>query len=326
MTYGNLLLILGSACMHVIVHVGLKKASDRTSFVWWMLVWAMVLFSPILVIFGRPLSPAAIGIMLLSSVFEAAYFLAIAKAYRGADLSVIYPLARGTAPALLLIWSALILREPISAGGIAGVITIAAGLYVINLPRLGAWREPLRSLRQNGPRWALLAGLSTSLYTAIDKVGITFVPPLLYTYIALGITILWVTPFTLREVGWSGLLDGLHAKRAQSGALIGLPVDDTAIGVVPCVELPFLVVNLGQLLEAVSPVMAEEPVMGAEERIERRGGYHYPASPGELLIGYPGEKRPVVGRVLYDIEQQYQVVRPASGREAVVVSYRAARL
>ena len=213
MTYGNLLLILGSACMHVIVHVGLKKASDRTAFVWWMLVWAMVLFSPILVVFGGPLSPAAIGIMLLSSVFEAAYFLAIARAYRGADLSVIYPLARGTAPALLLIWSALILREPISAGGVAGVITIAAGLYVINLPRLGAWREPLRSLRQNGPRWALLAGLSTSLYTAIDKVGITFVPPLLYTYVALGITTLWVTPFTLREVGWSGLLRELRASR-----------------------------------------------------------------------------------------------------------------
>ncbi len=213
MSLANLLLILGSACMHVIVHVGLKKARDRTSFVWWMLLWAMVLFSPILFIFGRPLPLLAVGIMLLSSVFEAAYFLAIAKAYRGADLSVVYPLARGTAPALLLIWSALVLREPISSGGIAGVITIAAGLYVINLPRLGAWREPLRSLRQTGPRWALLAGLSTSLYTAIDKVGISMVPPLLYTYVVLGITTLWVTPFTLREVGWSGLRQELRASR-----------------------------------------------------------------------------------------------------------------
>jgi drug/metabolite transporter (DMT)-like permease len=209
----NLLLILGSACMHVIVHIGLKKARDRTSFVWWMLVWSMVLFSPILFLFDHPLPLLAVGIMLLSSVFEAAYFLAIAKAYRGADLSVVYPLARGTAPALLLVWSALILREAITGGGIAGVIAIAAGLYVINLPRLGAWREPLRSLRQTGPRWALLAGLSTSLYTAIDKVGISLVPPLLYTYIALGITVVWVTPFTLREVGWRGLRQELRASR-----------------------------------------------------------------------------------------------------------------
>jgi drug/metabolite transporter (DMT)-like permease len=213
MSLTNLLLILGSACMHVVVHVGLKKAHDRASFVWWMLVWAMVLFAPILVIFGQPIPLLALGVMVFSSIFEAAYFLAIAKAYRGADLSVVYPLARGTAPALLLVWSTLILREPISAGGVAGVITIAIGLYLINLPRLGAWIEPLRSLQQAGPRWALLAGFSTSVYTAVDKVGITMVAPLLYTYIALGITVLWVTPFTLREVGIGGLRRELRASR-----------------------------------------------------------------------------------------------------------------
>ncbi len=209
----SVLLILVSACLHVVVHINLKRARDRASFVWWMLLWAMVLFSPILVIFWQPVSTLALGVMALSAVFEASYFLAIAKAYRGADLSVVYPLARGTAPALLLVWSTLVLRERITPGGIAGVATIAAGLYLINLPRLGAWREPLRALRQAGPRWALLAGLSTSLYTAIDKVGITLLTPLLYTYIALGITTLWVTPFTVHEVGWAGL----RAELRESG-------------------------------------------------------------------------------------------------------------
>ncbi len=206
----SVLLILASACLHVVVHIHLKSARDRASFVWWMLLWALVLFSPILVLFRQPISALALGVMALSAVFEASYFLAIAKAYRGADLSVVYPLARGTAPALLLLWSRLVLREPITLGGIVGVATIAAGLYLINLTRLGAWREPLRALRQVGPRWALLAGLSTSLYTAIDKVGITLVTPLLYTYIALGITTLWVTPFTLREVGLAGLVAELR--------------------------------------------------------------------------------------------------------------------
>jgi len=206
----SVLLILASACLHVVVHIHLKSPRDRASSVWWMLLWALVLFSPILVLFRQPISALAVGVMALSAVFEASYFLAIAKAYRGADLSVVYPLARGTAPALLLLWSRLVLREPITLGGIVGVATIAAGLYLINLTRLGAWREPLRALRQAGPRWALLAGLSTSLYTAIDKVGITLVTPLLYTYIALGITTLWVTPFTLREVGLSGLVAELR--------------------------------------------------------------------------------------------------------------------
>lgn len=206
----SLLLILASACLHVVIHIHLKRARDRASFVWWMLLWALVFYSPILVLLRRPISTLALGVMALSAVFEASYFLAIARAYRGADLSVVYPLARGTAPALLLLWSTLLLRERVTLGGMIGVATIAAGLYLINLPKFGAWREPVRALRQAGPRWALLAGLSTSLYTAIDKVGITLVAPFLYTYIALGITMLWVTPFTLHEVGLAGLLAELR--------------------------------------------------------------------------------------------------------------------
>lgn len=213
MSLANVLLILGSACMHVVVHINLKRARDRAAFVWWVLLFAMVIFSPIVVIFWQPISLLALGVMALSAVFEASYFLAIAQAYQGADLSVVYPLARGTAPALLLVWSALVLREPITPGGIAGVVTIVAGLYLVNLPRLGAWGEPIQALRQVGPRWALLAGLSTSLYTAIDKVGVSLVTPFLYTYVALGITTILVTPVTLRQVGWRGLREELHSAR-----------------------------------------------------------------------------------------------------------------
>jgi drug/metabolite transporter (DMT)-like permease len=213
MTLTSLLLLLGSACLHVVVHVALKKAQDRAAFVWWTLLWASVLYVPIFVFLWQPIPPLGLGLVLLSSVFEAIYFISIAKAYRGSDLSIVYPLARGTAPALLLIWSAAILREPLQPGGAVGIVLIAAGLYLVNLPRLGAWGEPLRALSRPGPRWALLAGLGTSIYTAVDKVGIGYVPPLLYTYIAVCITTLWVTPITLREVGWGGLRRELNSSR-----------------------------------------------------------------------------------------------------------------
>jgi drug/metabolite transporter (DMT)-like permease len=55
--------------------------------------------------------------------------------------------------------------------------------------------------------------LSTSIYTAVDKVGIRFAPPLLYVYLAVCITILWVTPITWREVGWQGLKRELRSSR-----------------------------------------------------------------------------------------------------------------
>jgi drug/metabolite transporter (DMT)-like permease len=218
MTPGNLLLLLASAGLHVITHIALKRSRDRTAFVAWMLLGAVVLFSPIVIFGWTAVPPIGWGLMLFSSVFEAGYFIAIALAYRGADLSVVYPLARGTGPVLLLVWSALILREPLTAGGIFGVGLIAVGLYVVNLPRLGAWRDPIAALRKSGPRWAVAAGVCISGYTAIDKVGIGYVPPLLYTYLALWITLVWVVPWTLWFVGARGLRE--EWRFSKRGALV----------------------------------------------------------------------------------------------------------
>jgi drug/metabolite transporter (DMT)-like permease len=207
------LLLLASAGLHVVTHVTLKGSRDRAAFVWWMLLWAGVLFLPIPLLVRAPVPAVGWGWMAFSALFEAGYFAAIALAYRGADLSLVYPLARGTAPVLLLAWSRLFLGERLTPGGVAGILAITLGLYVVNLPRPGRWLEPLRAVRQAGPRWALLAGLCTSAYTAIDKIGIGFVPPPLYTYLALWISLILLTPWTLRWIGRAGLRAELGHSR-----------------------------------------------------------------------------------------------------------------
>src|SRR5215216_415094 len=111
MSLANLALILGSAVIHVVAHVALKTARDRAAFVWWMLLWGGVLFAPVLVLLAEPIAPAAWALMGVSAVFEALYFILIARAYKHADLSIVYPLARGTAPLFLLLWSTLFLGE-----------------------------------------------------------------------------------------------------------------------------------------------------------------------------------------------------------------------
>jgi drug/metabolite transporter (DMT)-like permease len=206
MTLTNLSLILFSACIHVVAHVALRRTTNRAALVWWVLFWGCALFSPVLYFSWQTIPPIAWAIMLASAVFEMGYYYTIARAYgTGDEISIIYPLARGTAPVLLLIWVALFLREFAKLGGALGVVVIAAGLYLINLPRFGAWREPIRAIKRSGPRWALLAGLCISAYSAIDRVGITLVNPLLYVYISLCITLLFLTAITLREVGWPKL-------------------------------------------------------------------------------------------------------------------------
>lgn len=221
MSTASLLLILGSACLHVVQHVALKKARDRTAFVWWLWLWAGVLFSPVLVLCWERVPATAWAILAVSAAFEALYYLAIARAYRTGDLSLVYPLARGTAPVLILVWTALLLRERPSPGGLTGIALIAVGLAVINLPRLGAWRECWRSLGQPAPRWALAAGLCISVYTTLDKVAVGLIDALLYTYLAMTLTLVWLTPATLREVGWAGLAREWRSSRWGS-ALAGL--------------------------------------------------------------------------------------------------------
>ena len=211
-----LTLVLLSAVLHVIQHVALKRARDRSSFVWWMWLWASVVFLPVPIFFWESGSALAWVILALSAVFEACYYISITKAYQTGDLSLVYPLARGSAPLLILAWSLLLLRERPTGGGVCGILLIGLGLSLLNLPRLGAWREIWRQWWQPAARWALLAGLCISAYTTIDKAGVRLLAPLLYTYLAMTMTLAWLTPGVLRAAGWRGLAAELKVSRLSS--------------------------------------------------------------------------------------------------------------
>jgi multidrug transporter EmrE-like cation transporter len=222
-TLPNLVIILASAVIHVVAHVGLKRAQSRTAFAWLLLVWGALFFAPLLAV-ERPAWPAWIwAVLAASALCEAVYFLAIARAYETGDLAVVYPLARGTAPLWLLAWSRLLLGESLAWGGVGGVLVIALGLYLVSLPRLGVWAAPLQALRQPAPRWALLAGLAISAYTGLDNFAMRSgqASPLLYTYLTLAATALVMAPIVLRRPGVAGLRAEVRASGRWS-ALAGL--------------------------------------------------------------------------------------------------------
>ncbi len=216
MNLNAVLLALFSACMHVVLHVMLKSARDRASFVWWTWLWAGLIFLPVPIFFWQSGSALAWAILIASAVFEALYYVAIARAYKSGDLSIVYPLARGTAPLFILLWSSMLLGERPTIGGLGGVMLIIAGSCVINLRRFGAWGELRESLRRPGTRWALLSGLCISCYTTMDKAGVRLIAPFLYTYLVMTITLVWLTPGTLRAVGWQGLMAEWRSSKYKS--------------------------------------------------------------------------------------------------------------
>jgi drug/metabolite transporter (DMT)-like permease len=101
---------------------------------------------------------------------------------------------------------------------VGGIGLIVVGVALIHLPRLSAWRECLSGLRTSSARWALSAGLCISLYTLLDKVAVTAVDALLYTYLVMTLTLLWLTPGALATTGWRGLGREWGASRWHSAA------------------------------------------------------------------------------------------------------------
>src|SRR5690349_21186514 len=78
---------------------------------------------------GRPEVPAySLGLAVLSGLLEAAYFSFLAAAYRRGDLSLVYPLARGTAPLLAVAAGTLILKERLGTVGFVGVAARLVGI------------------------------------------------------------------------------------------------------------------------------------------------------------------------------------------------------
>ena len=138
---------------------------------------ALVITPPVGVawlITGRPgFSPAAAGWCVLSACLELVYLWLLATAYRRGELSVVYPIARGSAPLLAVAAGLLVLNERLTPPQLAGVALLLLGILAVTLPQTGG--------RATVP--ALLTGVAIASYTAIDRVGVRMSTPWLYGWL-----------------------------------------------------------------------------------------------------------------------------------------------
>jgi len=191
-------LLLVSAALHTTWNLLLKRGGEKYMVTWWAMLIGSLLFLPALLFTGLPARITWV-LLLISAFVEAAYFIVLAYAYDDADFSLVYPLARGAAPALIAVWSVLFLREQLTAGGIAGLVIIVLGLLIVG----GSG-----SFNLNGkPHWrgilpALLLALCISIYTVLDGAAVKMTPPLAYAALIYFVSSLYMTPFIVRRHGW----------------------------------------------------------------------------------------------------------------------------
>lgn len=138
---------------------------------------------------GRPAFPAAAaGLAALSAALELAYLWLLSTAYRRGELSVVYPIARGSAPLLAVVAGLAVLGERLAPAQLAGVALLLIGILAVTLPQISG--------RATLP--ALLTGVAIAVYSAVDRVGVRLTAPWLYgwllvTLLAIGLAIsMWL--------------------------------------------------------------------------------------------------------------------------------------
>jgi len=152
---------------------------------------------------GSPaLDGGGVAIALASGVLEALYFFLLASAYRRGDLSLVYPLARGTAPLLAVLVGVFVLGERLTSLAGLGVALVLVGILLVARP----WRALGEAGREHrgAVGFALATGATIAAYSAVDRVGVRILVPWEYGAIlaVFATTILGTVVLVGRRQGW----------------------------------------------------------------------------------------------------------------------------
>lgn len=196
-----LALVLVAAFVHATWNYLLKRSGGGTAFVFLFASLSALIYAPLAaaVVWWTqpPLGWAAAGLMLASAVIHTAYYMLLDRGYRSGELSLVYPLARGSAPLVTVGVAVLFLNEQPSGIALIGALLIAGGAVALT--------ANFRQLHASGSLpavgFALLTGCTIAAYTVVDKIAVAalLVPPLLQDWAAnLGRVIL-MAPLAARQ-------------------------------------------------------------------------------------------------------------------------------
>jgi drug/metabolite transporter (DMT)-like permease len=143
-------------------------------------------------------SRSAVPYVVASAGFELVYWVLLVAAYKQRELSVVYPVARGSAPVLVLLGSAVVLGRAVSAGEAVGVCLVAGGVVLVRGLRGGA----------EGVAVGLAIGCAIAAYTLVDKDGIRHAAAIPYLELVLA-------PVAVLALFAAAARRGTRALRAQ---------------------------------------------------------------------------------------------------------------
>jgi drug/metabolite transporter (DMT)-like permease len=219
------MMLLAAAALHAGWNLLLKQVEEKYIVSWWAALFNLTLLPPALLLWGPP--AAHIWLYLLASgLTEAFYMAALASAYHLSDFSLVYPIARGAAPAFLALWAILFLGERPTPLGAVGLMLVIGGLMIVGVSGLLCHRNAAHSAAISRLAIVLALGVALliSIYSTIDGAAVKQTAPTPYTLLALSLSGVFFTPFALQRGGWKRVADVAHAhwRRILAIGVIGL--------------------------------------------------------------------------------------------------------
>ncbi len=201
MTLFSLFLLVTAAFLHAGWNLVAKRVAGGAAFTWLFSIFSALLLLPFVLsaaskqdcFIGTAFFPLAAA----SAVFEAGYFLLLQKGYRAGDMSVVYPLARGTGPLLSALMAITFLGESPTALNLAGTGSVVAGILWI----AGGIPFFKDSRSRAAPLLGIATGACIAAYSTVDRmaVGVRGFPPTLFFFSMIVFQVLILTPLALRD-------------------------------------------------------------------------------------------------------------------------------
>ena len=201
-------LILLAGLIHAGWNIAAKKAGGDARFAFFTAVLMMLVWAPL----GGWLARDAVplwgarewAIVALSGVLHVLYYVILLRGYRKADLTVVYPLARGTGPLLTALVAVTLLGERLSAWGVLGIVAVVGGVFLIagGPGLLRAAHDPQARLRvRAGLRYGVLTGIFIASYTVVDGYAVKamLLSPVLVDYMGNFVRVAVLAPVALRN-------------------------------------------------------------------------------------------------------------------------------
>lgn len=208
-------LVVLAGLIHACWNIAAKKAGGDARFAFFSAFLMMLVWAPLGWWVGRDVVPGWGRVewllVLASGVLHVFYYVILLRGYRKSDLTVVYPMARGTGPLLSSLVAITLLGEQISALGVAGIAGVVVGVFLIagGPGLLRAAHDPVARKRvHKGMVYGVVTGVFIASYTVVDgyAVKVVLMSPILVDYMGNFVRVALLAPSVLRDLPAAGQL------------------------------------------------------------------------------------------------------------------------